>query len=936
MRVMKIAKVSATGNSLDDAKQSKKSPDRQNTGGFFDRFVRTFGRGRGLTALLKDTGGMPKDSSHASNLTPWTPESRRKDGSLEQLERRLAEETSKNLELEAMIKQKNKVIEETHAEIRKIKTQKDKSMFWRGLLVDYRHNLEKFHILGILKAFGWKTELEGWKDLVEKDGSFDRKMYLANNPDVARASIDPVIHFIVFGAEENRNPNRYFDTRWYLSKNKDVEQAGVNPLIHYILYGANELRDTSPRFSTKRYLQKCPDAATSKISPLAHYLKFGLKRGISAAATDLDIVDLSTIKLVPAESFAEPKEPVTIIVPVYNGYEQTRRLLANLLPHTSPRHSIILINDASPDGRILPMLRTCEEKHENVTVRDNSRNLGFAKSVNVGILESRGHVVVLNSDVQVPPDWLPRMILPIEKDPGIASVTPHSNVSSLTGFPHLHCEQEIIWDLSLAEVDAGFRQLEGKVIDLPAGIGFCMAINRAALEAASLFDGETFRRGYYEDTDWSQRASSYGFRNVLASNLFVYHEPGSESFGVENRVKYSEENRKLFEQRWPDYEHKRRIYVHTDPARDQRRVAQMNILAKSANRRVAVLDHSWGGGSNIYSARLVENIAHSGDFVLWMNFSYENVELSGYRHGHGVTMIAQSATSWQFIEHLAIDEFIFNGIPGASRPFAVLEKLLEILDGDRTRRLNVLIHDYFLVCPSINLLNAKEQYCGVPAAPECEKCFETLGVETYGAKSIAQWRSQWLHLLRRADSIRCFSESSRRIIEEAFPDQEFATFEVTPHKRGARLPSVRVTDKQSLNIGVLGKMLRHKGSDVIVRLANFLQEQDSDVGLTVFGTWEDVPPPSNVRVTGKYDVDDLPRLIAEDGANVFLFPSICPETFSFVLSELFDMKLPVAAFDLGAQGERVAAYERGILIGSQEPQAILDVLQELFARSYKR
>src|SRR4051794_10184770 len=72
--------------------------------------------------------------------------------------------------------------------------------------------------------------------------SFDRDWYLAQNPDVASAGIDPLRHYLQFGAGEKRNPNPFFDTGWYLANNPDVAKAGTNPLVHYIRFGKAEGR----------------------------------------------------------------------------------------------------------------------------------------------------------------------------------------------------------------------------------------------------------------------------------------------------------------------------------------------------------------------------------------------------------------------------------------------------------------------------------------------------------------------------------------------------------------------------------------------------------------------------------------------------------------------------------------------------------------------
>ncbi|MDP8904242.1 MAG: glycosyltransferase [Chloroflexota bacterium] len=70
----------------------------------------------------------------------------------------------------------------------------------------------------------------------------DAEYYRSAYADVAAAGIDPVLHYVAFGAKEGRNPSGYFDTNWYLEQNPDVGQSGMNPLVHYVRYGVHEGR----------------------------------------------------------------------------------------------------------------------------------------------------------------------------------------------------------------------------------------------------------------------------------------------------------------------------------------------------------------------------------------------------------------------------------------------------------------------------------------------------------------------------------------------------------------------------------------------------------------------------------------------------------------------------------------------------------------------
>jgi glycosyltransferase involved in cell wall biosynthesis len=57
-------------------------------------------------------------------------------------------------------------------------------------------------------------------------------------------------------------------------------------------------------------------------------------------------------------------------------------------------------------------------------------------------------------------------------------------------------------------------------------------------------------------------------------------------------------------------------------------------------------------------------------------------------------------------------------------------------------------------------------------------------------------------------------------------------------------------------------------------------------------------------------------------------PSIIPETFSYTISEAMTMGLPIVAFDIGAQGNRVKNYNLGkvVPLGSTS-EVILTAIQ---------
>lgn len=73
----------------------------------------------------------------------------------------------------------------------------------------------------------------------------------------------------------------FFDKDWYQQTYADVNDSGMEPVLHFLQFGAAEGRDPGPRFSTKSYLRKNMDVARSGMNPLLHFLKYGQLEGRS-------------------------------------------------------------------------------------------------------------------------------------------------------------------------------------------------------------------------------------------------------------------------------------------------------------------------------------------------------------------------------------------------------------------------------------------------------------------------------------------------------------------------------------------------------------------------------------------------------------------------------------------------------------------------------
>lgn len=103
--------------------------------------------------------------------------------------------------------------------------------------------------------------------------------YLEHNPDVAKAGIDPLLHYILHGGVEGRSPHPLFDPQFYMAQIPEAERTAMTPLAHYISAGAALGLDPHPLFDTKFYLRSNPDVAASGMNPLFHYMEYGWREG---------------------------------------------------------------------------------------------------------------------------------------------------------------------------------------------------------------------------------------------------------------------------------------------------------------------------------------------------------------------------------------------------------------------------------------------------------------------------------------------------------------------------------------------------------------------------------------------------------------------------------------------------------------------------------
>ena len=370
------------------------------------------------------------------------------------------------------------------------------------------------------------------------------------------------------------------------------------------------------------------------------------------------------------------------------------------------------------------------------------------------------------------------------------------------------------------------------------------------------------------------------------------------------------------------------------PIDDTGSVDELLPHLEGARRVVIVFDHAMGGGANQYRDRVVAARLAEGDRVILATYNLPTLDYRLHLMKENAEPRVWRASTFvaleNVLERFENTELFVNSPVSFDEPLLLADWLARMKADFPAVRLVVTTHDYFSVCPSFVLLDADGKYCGIPEISRCAPCLrrhEASFVALSPPTEMGAWRALWGRCLAAADEVRCFSEASRKLFLRAYPDLDPARLTVIPHAvefLPARRP--RANPAAPLVIGIIGEISLQKGSLVVEELVDRIERESIDARVVVLGLLHSARKSPRLRVTGPYKREELVDLIEANGVNTLLFPSIWPETFSYVVGEMMAMELPIVAFDIGAPAERLRTYPLARLCPDANGSAALDHL----------
>jgi N-acetylglucosaminyl-diphospho-decaprenol L-rhamnosyltransferase len=208
---------------------------------------------------------------------------------------------------------------------------------------------------------------------------------------------------------------------------------------------------------------------------------------------------------------------IDVVIPTSGRYDLTGECLAHLARQTRP-HTVIVSDNGGDEETVE---RVGREWPDVRLIRSRER-LSFAAACNRGAEEGNGDVVVLlNNDVYCRPDWLERLVAPLEAEPRTGSV------ACLLVQPG----ERLIDSIGLAADPtlAGFPRLAGLPVAqaaekrpaLVGPAGGAAAYRRTAWEQVGGLDEAIF--AYSEDLDLALRLRAAGWGAAVVPEAVGMH-----------------------------------------------------------------------------------------------------------------------------------------------------------------------------------------------------------------------------------------------------------------------------------------------------------------------------------------------------------------------------------------------------------------------------
>jgi hypothetical protein len=248
----------------------------------------------------------------------------------------------------------------------------------------------------------------------------------------------------------------------------------------------------------------------------------------------------------PRGSDVTDQLPLVIAVVLnWNNLPDTLECVESVLRSDYSNFRVLVVDNGSREDPST-ILRV---RYPDVRVLRNQQNLGYGGGNNSGIRyamdEGAAYVLLLNNDVTVAPDTIRRLVAAAEGDSRIGLATPRVF--------YYDRPTEVYWDGGIVDWETGDTPHDSSRLPVEAGLkksewldGCSLLVRASTMQDIGLLDERYFL--YFEDTEWSVRASRRGWMNAVVLQARVWHKVSRSTGGLSTPAVrfYYVRNRYLF------------------------------------------------------------------------------------------------------------------------------------------------------------------------------------------------------------------------------------------------------------------------------------------------------------------------------------------------------------------------------------------------------
>ncbi|TFC08845.1 glycosyltransferase [Cryobacterium sp. MDB2-33-2] len=251
----------------------------------------------------------------------------------------------------------------------------------------------------------------------------------------------------------------------------------------------------------------------------------------------------------------------------------------------------------------------------------------------------------------------------------------------------------------------------------------------------------------------------------------------------------------------------------------------------------------------------------------------------------------------------------------------------------------VSLHDYFLFCPRITMVDYSGDNCGGPSSEKCSRCIGVidqvdvlfrlsrktgLPLPRMRSSKLDRRNEQIGNFLGSAALVLAVSTRVREIYESVYPHANYAVSRIGSSSADIARPRKTASDK--IRLTFIGTLAKFKGSEILERIAVGLTRDD--ISIEFFGRLGHPKAgkklvEAGVAVRGSYEPSDLPRIMSNTDIGLVL--PIWEDNAPQVVMEFLNYGVPVVATSMGGIPDFVGS-ENGFLFDPRSDDGVASAI----------